>query len=78
MHSNLDFSGNTENSEKTRQNAENKQTIDLTRKIEIQGKTRQNTEMNKLLTWVEKLTLNFLIYPIWSIENPCLSNPTFL
>ena len=29
---------------KTRQNAENKQTFDLTGKIEIEGKTRQNAE----------------------------------
>ena len=29
---------------KTRQNAENKQTVGLTRKIEIEGKTRQNFE----------------------------------
>ena len=30
--------------EKTRQNAENKQTLDLTGKIEIEEKTRQNTD----------------------------------
>ena len=33
-----------ENNEKTCQNAENKQTFDLTGKIEIEGKTRQNAE----------------------------------
>ena len=35
---------------KTCQNAENKQTFDLTRKIEVEGKTRQNIE-NKLNFW---------------------------
>ena len=38
------FSGDPENNEKTRQNAENKQTFDLSGKIDIEGKTRQNTE----------------------------------
>ena len=38
------FSGDPENNEKTRQNAKNKYTFDLSGKIEIKGKTRQNAE----------------------------------
>ena len=38
------FSGDPENIEKSRQNAENKQTFDLSVEIEIEGKTRQNAE----------------------------------
>ena len=43
------FSEDPENSEKTRQNAENKQTLDLSGKIEIEGKTRQNAENKQTL-----------------------------
>ena len=35
---------------KTRQNAENKQTFDLTRKLNFEEKTRQNAE-NKQTLW---------------------------
>ena len=44
MHSNI-----TEIEEKTRQNAENKQTFGLTGEIDIEEKTRQNAEINNLL-----------------------------
>ena len=40
----LDLTGKIDIEGKTRQNAENKQTLDLTGKIEIEGKTRQNAE----------------------------------
>ena len=33
--------------EKTRQNSENKQTFDLTGKMEIEGKSRQNSEIKQ-------------------------------
>ena len=41
--------GIIENNEKTRQNAENKQTFDLTAKIEIDEKTRQSGENKQTL-----------------------------
>ena len=40
----LDLKGKIEINEKTRQNAEDKQTFGLTGKIEIDEKTRQNAE----------------------------------
>ena len=37
--------------------AENTQTYDLTRKIEIEGRTRQNAECKQTFAWTEKLKL---------------------
>ena len=42
---------------KTRQSAENKQTFDLTRKIENEGKTRQNAENKQTFDLIGKLKL---------------------
>ena len=41
--------------EKTRQNAENEQTFDFSRKIEIEGKTRQNAENKQTFDLTRKL-----------------------
>ena len=43
--------------EKSRQNAENKQTFDLTGKIKIDEKTRQNTENKQTFDLTGKLKL---------------------
>ena len=40
----VSISGDPQNNEKSRQSAENKQTFDLTAKIEINEKTRQTAE----------------------------------
>ena len=42
---------------KTRQNAENKQTFDLSGKIEIAEKLVKTLKTDKLLIWAEKLKL---------------------
>ena len=43
--------------EKTRQNAENKQTFDLTGKIEIEEKTRQNAENKQTFDLIGKIDM---------------------
>ena len=47
-----------ENYEKTRQNAENKQTFDLTEKNEIEGKTCQNAENKQTFHLTGKNEIN--------------------
>ena len=42
---------------KTRQNAENKQTFDITAKIKIEEKTRQNAENKQTLDLSEKIEI---------------------
>ena len=43
------FSGDPEINEKTRQNDENKQTLDLSGKLKLSGKTRQYAEKKQTL-----------------------------
>ena len=45
------------NNEKTRQNAENKQTLDLSGKIEIEGKTRQNAGNKQTFDFTRKIEI---------------------
>ena len=44
--------------------AENKQTFDLKRKIEIEGKTRQNAENKQNLSFQVPFVNNFEIFPL--------------
>ena len=50
----LNLRGKNNNRRKTRQNADSKQTFDLTRKIEIERKSCQNTENKQTFDSAEK------------------------
>ena len=51
--------------EKIRRNAENKQTFDLSGKIEIEGKTRQNAENKQTILFTMEIGNINTTHPLW-------------